>query len=147
MQVALPMNATGDHWVTVLIDLHNSSLLVLDSMHSLDRCKRIRAHILKWTEHLNQCLEELGHFARTGRGYYNFDFHYNDDPQIIVPQQENSMDCGVITCWLIHEFVSRRWPPFPVTTNVEGFFSNVRHTMARIFYSCRCECTSLCGYD
>lgn len=59
------MNPTGNHGVTALIDLHYSMFLVLDSMHSSDRCEQIRKFVLDWTEVMNKCLEELGHFTRT----------------------------------------------------------------------------------
>jgi Ulp1 family protease len=140
------MNPTGNHWVTAIIDLHDSKLLVLDSMHSMDRCDQIRNFVLDWTEVVNTCLEELGHFSRTGRGHYNFEFHYNDVPYPI-PQQGNSSDCGVITCWLIHEFVTRRWPPHFDMYNVVQFFSGIRCCLSWMFYQSRCEETSLCGYD
>lgn len=140
------MNPTGDHWVTAIIDLHISRLLVLDSMHSSAHYNQIRAYVSKWTEVLNQCLQELGHFTRTNRQHYNFDFHYNDEP-FFVPQQENSRDCGVITCWLIHEYVTGRWPPKVESSDFSRFFATIRYSMANMFYNCRCEETSMCGYD
>lgn len=142
----MPMNPTQNHWVTAIIDLHDSRLLVLDSMHSMDRCQQIRQYVLDFTEVVNKFLEEQGHFTRTGRGHYNFEFHYNN-VQYLVPQQGNSMDCGVITCWLIHEFVTGRWPPQFDINNVDAFFSNIRCNLGSMFYNSRCEDTSLCGYD
>ncbi|PWA36849.1 hypothetical protein CTI12_AA595960 [Artemisia annua] len=143
--VAMPMNPFGDHWVTVLIDLPYSKLVVLDSMHSSQRCEDKRKYVTEWTKVLNQCLEALGHFSRTRRPYYNFEFHYND--AYLIPQQGNFSDCGVITCWLIHEFVTSQWPPKVVDGDVVGYFSNVRYSMAKMFYDRRCEPTSMCGYD
>lgn len=142
----MSMNPTGNHWVTAIIDLHDSKLLVLDSMHSMERRDVIRNFVLAWTEAVNTCLEELGHFSRTGRGHYIFDFNYNDVPYLI-PQQGNSSDCGVITCWLIHEFLTCNWPPKFDMYNVVPFFSNVRCSLGKVFYLSRCEDTSLCGYD
>ncbi|PWA92927.1 phospholipase-like protein [Artemisia annua] len=144
--VAMPMNPFGDHWVTVIIDLHDSKLTVLDSMHSNERGEAIRHYIMKWTEVLNTCLDALGHFTRTRRPYYNFDYHYNDG--FLVPQQGNSSDCGVISCWLIHEFVRNAWPPLEINNwDCVGFFSSIRHIMARMIYDRRCETTYMCGYE
>ena len=139
----MPMNPTGNHWVTAIIDLYDSKLLVLDSMYSMERGEVIRKFVLAWTEAVNTCLEELGHFSRTGRGHYSFEFHYNN-VEYPIPQQGNSSDCGVITCWLIHEFVTYNWPP-KFETNVDLFFSNVRCNLGKMFYLSRCEDTSL--YD
>jgi Ulp1 family protease len=142
----MPMNPTGNHWVTAIIDLYDSQLLVLDSMHSMERRELIRKFVLAWTVAVNTCLEELGHFSRTGRGHYSFEFHYNN-VSFTVPQQENSSDCGVITCWLIHQFITYNWPPQFDTNNVDVFFADVRCSLGKLFYLSRCEDTSSCGYD
>ncbi|GJX89260.1 ribonuclease H-like domain-containing protein [Tanacetum coccineum] len=65
--VFMPIYAGGDHWVT------------------------------EWTEVLNDILEKLGHFERTRRRPYNFQYLHNEGP-FLTPQQTNFADYRVVTC-------------------------------------------------
>lgn len=140
--VLMPLHICGNHWVTAIINLHDSTFYVLDSMEIPAHRNDLLMFLSEWTDVLNQCLMELGHFERTGRQPYKFDLNYNKYGYAI-PQQTNGSDCGVITCWLITQFVVGSLPPTFDSNDVDSF----RVTMGRLFYECRCEITSNCGYD
>ncbi|GKG27363.1 phospholipase-like protein, partial [Tanacetum coccineum] len=87
--VYMPINAGGNHWVTGAINLPYSRFYVLDSLESDGRKASIYAHIRQWTRILNGILEEQGHFERTGRQPYNFQYFYNQGLHFQTPQQAN----------------------------------------------------------
>ncbi|GJS04394.1 retrotransposon protein, putative, ty1-copia subclass [Tanacetum coccineum] len=65
-----------------------------------DKCRR---ESLEWTKTVNGILEYLGHFERTRRQPYNFQYFYNQGLHFQTPQQANFSDCEVVTCWLIYK--------------------------------------------
>ncbi|GJX38190.1 phospholipase-like protein [Tanacetum coccineum] len=144
--VHMPINSGGDHWVTGVLNLRWSTIHVIDSLNNPHRKKQLMDHISKWTNVLNVLLEKAGHFERTGRQPYNFELVYNDGLEFASPQQGNSSDCGVVTCWVIESLFMGR---APVLYNVDPnfFFSDFRVQMCLRLYNCRCEDTQECGYD
>ncbi|GJW35429.1 phospholipase-like protein [Tanacetum coccineum] len=144
--VYMPINSGGDHWVTGVLNLRWSTIHVIDSLNNPHRKKQLMDHISKWTNVLNVLLEKAGHFERTGRRPYNFELVYNDGLEFASPQQGNSSDCGVVTCWVIESLCMGR---APVLYNVDPnfFFSDFRVQMCLRLYNCRCEDTQECGYD
>ncbi|GJS41801.1 phospholipase-like protein [Tanacetum coccineum] len=144
--VYMPINSGGDHWVTGVLNLRWSTIHVIDSLNNPHRKKQLMDHISKWTNVLNVLLEKAGHFERTGRQPYNFELVYNDGLEFASPQQGNSSDCGVVTCWVIESLFMGR---APVLYNVDPnfFFSDFRVQMCLRLYNCRCEDTQECGYD
>ncbi|GJV66970.1 phospholipase-like protein [Tanacetum coccineum] len=122
--VYMPINSGGDHWVTGVLNLRWSTIHVIDSLNNPHRKKQLMDHISKWTNVLNVLLEKAGHFERTGRQPYNFELVYNDGLEFASPQQGNSSDCGVVTCWVIESLFMGR---APVLYNVDPnfFFSDL----------------------
>ncbi|GJT68796.1 phospholipase-like protein [Tanacetum coccineum] len=108
--VYMPINSGGDHWVTGVLNLRWSTIHVIDSLNNPHRKKQLMDHISKWTNVLNVLLEKAGHFERTGRRPYNFELVYNDGLEFASPQQGNSSDCGVVTCWVIESLCMGRAP-------------------------------------
>ncbi|GJR69675.1 phospholipase-like protein [Tanacetum coccineum] len=143
--VYMPINAGGDHWVTGAINLPNSRFYVFDSLHSEVRMSTLYDHIRNWTNVVNVILENRGHFQRTRRQPYNFQFIYNDGLNCPVLQQENLKDCGVVTCWLTSKLFVGEDPR--VYGERKEFWNNVRYQMLHMFYNCRCGDTRNCGYD
>ncbi|GJS79998.1 phospholipase-like protein [Tanacetum coccineum] len=133
-------------WVTGIINLPRSRIHVIDSLHSLDRIPSLYDQISKWTSVLNVLLEKAGHFKRTGRLPYNFEFVYNQGLDFVIPQQANSLDCGVVTCWVIEKLCSGQAPLLD-HRHPNVFFSAIRVNMVIRLYECRCDDTSECGYD
>ncbi|GKB25403.1 phospholipase-like protein [Tanacetum coccineum] len=142
--VYMAIHAIGDHWVTGVINLQNSTFMVLDSLTSDSRKSNLRKYISAWKKVLNDILEHRGHFQTTGRRRYNFKYLYNEAPFPTL-QQGNLADYGVVTCWLIDQLCRNRI--IVVEGHPETFFSGIRVDMAFQFYQCRCENTSECGYD
>ncbi|GKB78600.1 phospholipase-like protein [Tanacetum coccineum] len=143
--VYMLINSGGNEWVTGIINLPRSRIHVIDSLHSLDRIPSLYDQISKWTSVLNVLLEKDGHFKRTGRLPYNFELVYNQGLDFVIPQQANSSDCGVVTCWVIEKLCSGQAPLLD-HRHPNVFFSAVRVNMVIRLYECRCEDTSECGY-
>ncbi|GJY33232.1 phospholipase-like protein [Tanacetum coccineum] len=136
----------GDHWVTSVLNLTVDTIINRSLNNPTNERKQLMDHISKWTNVLNILLEKAGHFKRTGRQPYNFELVYNDGLEFASPQQGNSSDCGVVTCWVIESLFMGR---APVLYNVDPnfFFSDFRVQMCLRLYNCRCEDTQECGYD
>ncbi|GJT11405.1 phospholipase-like protein [Tanacetum coccineum] len=122
--VYMLIHAGGDHWVTSVINLTCSRFYVLDSLASEGRKASIYAHIRQWTRILNGILEEQGHFERTGRQPYNFQYFYNQGFHFQTPQQANLLDCGVVTCFIIYK-LSVGQEPIVVGGETQCFFNNL----------------------
>ena len=144
----MPIHFEGNHWVFAVINLVCSTFTVFDSMHNEGRKDRLQQHMVSWTEVLNEYLTHQGYFQVTNRAPYNFAYTYNDSQtwRFLTPQQENGMDCGVITCWLATQFCKGAIP-IPHIPNISEFFKAFRYTMAYHLYDSRCEDTTDCGYD
>ncbi|GKE06554.1 phospholipase-like protein [Tanacetum coccineum] len=142
-EVYMPINSGGDHWVTGVINLPNSTIHILDSLPCQHRIPKLRKHISQWNKLVNYILQKVSHFERTRRQPYDFQVVYNDGWKFSIPRQGNCNDCGVVTCWVI-ENLCRGQEPI-VHGDPTNFFSNVRVNMLLRLYECRCEDTSECG--
>ncbi|GJR10137.1 phospholipase-like protein [Tanacetum coccineum] len=81
--VYMPINSGGDHWVTRVINLPNSTIHILDSSPSQHRIPKLRKHISQWNKVVNYILKKGGHFERTRRQPYDFQVVYNDGWKLI----------------------------------------------------------------
>lgn len=144
----MPVHCEGNHWVLAVINLAQSVFAVFDSMHSPERMQGLYHHMVAWVNVLNQYLSGIGFFEANNREPYNFQFTYNDTQswKFMTPQQANTMDCGVIVCWLALQFTNRAIPIAPIP-DTEAFFRECRLIMANHLYATRCEDTTDCGYD
>ncbi|GJZ22117.1 phospholipase-like protein [Tanacetum coccineum] len=142
--VYMPINVGGVHWVTGAIDLADSIFYVFDSMENETRMLMLEKQVRDWTPVINSILETRGYFNGTGRQPHNFRFSYNELFGYKVPQQRNSKDCGVITCWLITKLCLGQAPT--VVGDSQVYWDNMRYYMCETFYKCRCEDTEYCGY-
>ncbi|GJX99164.1 phospholipase-like protein [Tanacetum coccineum] len=143
--VYMPINVGGNHWVTGAVNLSHSVFFVFDSMESQSTRFLLEAQIKAWTPVINGILQTRGYFDGSERQYHNFILSYNQGWGFSVPQQTNSKDCGVITCWLIAKLCASHVPVVPRES--ESYWENIRYEMGKLFYKCRCENTRYCGYD
>ncbi|GJW05620.1 phospholipase-like protein [Tanacetum coccineum] len=143
--VYMPINVGGNHWVTGAVNLSHSVFFVFDSMESQSTRLLLEAQIKAWTPVINGILQTRGYFDGSERQYHNFILSYNQGWGFSVPQQTNSKDCGVITCWLIAKLCANHVPVVPRES--ESYWENIRYEMGKLFYKCRCENTRYCGYD
>ncbi|GJU51131.1 phospholipase-like protein [Tanacetum coccineum] len=143
--VYMPINVGGNHWVTGAVNLSHSVFFVFDSMESESTRFLLEGQIKAWTPVINRILQTRGYFDGSERQYHNFILSYNQGWGFSVPQQTNSKDCGVITCWLIAKLCANHVPVVPRES--ESYWENIRYEMGKLLYKCRCENTRYCGYD
>nr|GEW39603.1 hypothetical protein [Tanacetum cinerariifolium] len=144
--VYMPINYGRNHWVTGIVNLRWSEIHVIDSFHNPHRISSLIDHVSKWTNVLNVLLDKAGYFERTGRRPYKFELFYNQGLDFVSPQQGNTSDCVVVTCWVIENLYKGQAPLLYQADPFE-FFSAIRVQMCLRLYDCHCEDTLECGYD